>query len=78
MMYWFGNDISGWGYALMIVSMAVFWGLLITGFVLLTRSAGRHESPNPEQVLAQRFARGEINEAEYRDRLVALRGSVRS
>lgn len=78
MMYWFGTDIGGWGYFLMIVSMAAFWGLLITGFVLLIRSAGPEESPAPEQVLAQRFARGEIDEAEYRDRLVALRGGVRS
>jgi len=77
MMYWFGTDIGGWGYILMIISMAAFWGLLITGFVLLTRSDDRSE-PAPEHLLAQRFARGDIDEAEYRDRLVTLRGGVRS
>lgn len=38
MMYWFGTDVGGWGYTLMIISMAAFWGLLITAFVLFTRS----------------------------------------
>lgn len=28
--------------------------------------------PSPQQLLADRFARGEIDEAEYRDRLAAL------
>ena len=31
-------------------------------------------TPGPEQVLADRFARGEIDEAEYRARRDALRG----
>lgn len=78
MMYWFGNDVSGWGYALMIISMAAFWGLIITAFVLMTRSDDRGEKPMPEQVLGQRFARGEIDTAEYHDRLQTLRGGVRS
>ena len=76
MMYWFGGDIGGWGYALMIVSMAAFWGLLITGFVMLTRSDDRSE-PAPEDLLARRFARGEIDEAEFHDRRSALRGGAR-
>jgi len=29
-------------------------------------------------MLAERFARGEIDETEYRNRLAALRGQVRS
>lgn len=77
MMYWFGTDIGGWGYTLMIVSMVAFWGLLITGFVMLTLSDDRSE-PAPEHLLGQRFARGEIDEAEFHDRLAALRGGVRS
>jgi len=32
----------------------------------------------PEQVLAQRFARGEIDETEYTGRLAALNENVRS
>lgn len=76
MMYWFGTDVSGWGYTLMIVSMAAFWGLVITGFVLVTRSGDR-VGPAPEDLLAQRFARGEIDEAEFYGRRAALRGGTR-
>ena len=78
MMYWFGGDVSGWGHVLMLLSMAVFWGLLITGLVLLFRVDGRQQTVTPEQVLAQRFARGELDNAEYRDRLLALHQGIRS
>ena len=85
MMFWYGEGMGWWGYALMTVSMLLFWGLLIVGVVALVRSLGRSsrsdgptESPaNPEQVLAQRFARGEIDEEEYHGRLAALHGSPR-
>jgi putative membrane protein len=33
--------------------------------------------PSPEQILAARFARGEISETEYRDRLAVLRDHSR-
>jgi putative membrane protein len=32
--------------------------------------------PTPDQILAERFARGEIDEAEYRQRLATLRGEA--
>ncbi|MFI0716705.1 SHOCT domain-containing protein [Streptomyces inhibens] len=31
--------------------------------------------PTPEQILAERYARGEIDEEEYQRRLATLRGS---
>ncbi|MDZ7913771.1 MAG: hypothetical protein U5O16_18360 [Rhodococcus sp. (in: high G+C Gram-positive bacteria)] len=81
-----------WGYLLMFVGMALFWGLLILGIFLLIRYAG-HGPPesairpagsspptsfpppqhSAEQLLAERFARGEIDENEYRSRLTILR-----
>jgi putative membrane protein len=77
MMYW-GN---GWGYLMMGLGMIVFWGLLIAGIVVLVRSFGGASrpstpspGPNPQQLLAERFARGEIDEREYRDRLAMLQG----
>lgn len=61
-------------------------GLIITAFVLLLRAfdrpqpTGPHRAPwapptqaSPEQLLAERFARGEIDEEEYRRRLQVLR-----
>jgi len=81
MMYW-GNGMSGWGYFLMALNMVLFWGLLITGIVLLVRYFGgeRRQPPpagatDPRQVLAARFAHGEIDEDEYRQRLKVLGGA---
>lgn len=80
MMWWGYNGMGGWGYALMALSTVVFWGLLVTAIVLAVRSAGRtartdrvHSQPTAEEVLAQRFARGEIDAEEYHSRLDTLR-----
>lgn len=78
MMYWYGSGMSGWGYVIMIVSMVLFWGALIAGAVALFRYLGRSPAtpvtgqPTPEQILAARFARGEIDGADYQERLNAL------
>ncbi|MGY4103087.1 SHOCT domain-containing protein [Nocardia sp. R16R-3T] len=82
MMFWYDHDMTGWGYAWMGLGMVVFWGLLITGFILLVRSVaqpyqGRPPTPQvltAEQLLAERFARGEIDRDEYLSRLETLRG----
>ncbi|MGW4103435.1 SHOCT domain-containing protein [Streptomyces sp. NPDC004976] len=82
MMFWYDHDVSGWGWFAMSASMILFWALIITAAVLLFRALGRpHEhthspaAPSPEQLLAERFARGEINQEEYQRRLSALRSS---
>jgi putative membrane protein len=84
MMYWYGSGMSGWGYALMTVSMVLFWGAVIFGIVALVRYAGRggqqdvtapSQPSSPERLLAERFARGEIDEEEYQRRLAALRAA---
>ncbi|UOB15484.1 SHOCT domain-containing protein [Streptomyces sp. HP-A2021] len=79
MMFWYDHDVSGWGWFAMSASMILFWALIITAAVLLLRTLNRqHEhthtpaAPTPEQVLGERFARGEIDEEEYRRRLDAL------
>jgi len=81
MMFWFGNGMSGWGYALMTISTVLFWALVIAGVVALVRYLGRGpqaagappERPTAEQLLAERFARGEIDDKEYWQRLETLR-----
>jgi putative membrane protein len=80
MMHWYGDGMSGWGYLLMAVNTVVFWGLVAAGVVVLFRYLGRTPDrsggsarPTAEQVLAERFARGEIDEEEYRRRLETLR-----
>ena len=76
--------MSGWGYALMAVSMILFWGAVIFGIVALVRYIGRDGQPSArrsrdhrssERLLAERFARGEIDEDEYHQRLTSLRAA---
>lgn len=83
-MFWYDHDVSGWGWVGMTIGMVLFWGLVITAIVLLVRGVVRNEQPtaapppaNPEQLLAERFARGEIDEQEYRNRLATLREAPR-
>jgi putative membrane protein len=80
MMYW-GNGMGGWGMALMTVGTVLFWGLIIVGVVALirytrggAREQGGAERTTPQRLLAERFARGEIDEEEYARRLRVLNG----
>lgn len=79
MMYWYGSGMSVWGYALMTISMILFWGLIITSAIVVGRRLLREErlpgaAPStPEDVLAMRLARGEIDEDEYERRTATLR-----
>ncbi|WP_405910440.1 MULTISPECIES: SHOCT domain-containing protein [unclassified Streptomyces] len=79
-MYWNRHDMNGWDWFAMSISTALMWALLVTVAVLLFRTLNRSpELPHtptaasPEQLLADRFARGEIDEDEYRNRLAVLR-----
>jgi putative membrane protein len=92
MMYWYGDHMSGWGYGLGIILTVVFWGALIAAVIAVIRYLGRGRQdrlpPEPpgqasqpsraEQVLAERFARGEIDADEYRERLDTLRAGERA
>jgi putative membrane protein len=77
-MWWHG----GWGWWLIMPLVTVaFWVAVIGLVVSLLR--GRPgptptEAPrpaSPEEILAQRYARGEIEDDEYRHRLDTLRGA---
>jgi putative membrane protein len=80
MMYWYGNGMGGWGYAVMMIGTVLFWAVAILGGVALVRHlarpAGTTRVSTAEQVLAERFARGEIDEDEFDNRRKALRSSV--
>ena len=77
MMWWYGTGTGG-GYVLLAVGTLVFWGLAVLAAVATVRYLGgrdRARAGSPEEVLATRFAQGELDETEYRNRLETLHGT---
>lgn len=78
----FGN--YGWGMGFGAFGMLLFWGLLIIGVVALVRwmadgARGRdrpYETKSPLDLLAERYARGEIDRAEYLEKRADLTGKA--
>jgi putative membrane protein len=73
--------MGGWSMALWGLSSVAIWGLLVVGVVALlwygTGSGGSAQASPPasaQELLAQRYARGEIDEDEYTRRLRVLQG----
>jgi putative membrane protein len=80
-----GDQMSGWGFAL-TGAMGWFWiwpALVLIGLVLLgylgyrlaqgrPGTGSRDDTDTARRILDQRFARGEIDEEEYRRRRSAL------
>ena len=71
------HDELGWGgWLVMLLGMVAFWGLVIWAVVVLFRDtrAGdtRPAHHDPLDTLDERFARGEIDETEYRARADVL------
>jgi putative membrane protein len=82
MMMWYGGN-WGWGaWSLMTVGMVAFWALVITAVVLVVRYLvapdGAGAAPlgrkSAEDLLAERYARGEIDADEYRQRVALVSG----
>lgn len=83
------NGDWGWGgWLLMSLTMLAFLALVAWGVFLVWRSTAHphsaaspeHRSPArqaPEEILAERLARGEIDADEYHARLDALRSTGR-
>ncbi|WP_325004604.1 SHOCT domain-containing protein [Intrasporangium sp.] len=73
MMWW--NDGFGWGnWVVMTLAMVAFWGLVVFAVVALFRDGQRTDdtaprrADSPEEILDERFARGEIDAEEYHAR----------
>lgn len=73
---------AGWIFPVVFV---IFWVLVIGGIVLLVRylvhnlgpraTGASHPARRAEELLAERFATGEIDEEQYRHRLEVLRAN---
>ena len=81
-MRYYGDGIGWGGWLVMVVMMAVFWGAIAWVVVTLIRHGGSSSQPpaasgsDPMRILDERFARGEIDEAEYQRRREVLRAST--
>jgi putative membrane protein len=76
MMDWADSGWSWWWMLPMMLFMVVLVGAVIWALVAVTRSdsmTGEARRPTAEDILERRFVRGEIDTAEYHDRLDALR-----
>ena len=81
-MMW-GYDGFGYGGVGMGIGMLLFWGLIIAAIVALARglggtsdsSAPRARDRTPLDILGERYAKGEIDKAEFAERGRDLEGS---
>jgi putative membrane protein len=65
----------GWAWWWMGVAMLVFWGVVAWVAVTLVRQrdSGGGSGPSAQEILAERYARGEIEDDEYRQRSELIR-----
>lgn len=80
-MWWYHGG-WGWGaWLVMTLGMVAFWALVVLAILTIVRSGAPAASPGertPEQILAERLARGEIDVDEYLRRLDTLDSRGRS
>ena len=82
-MWWHGHAMGGWIFLFLAITRVLWWVLIILVVLALLRyltRGGRSASfrtTAAEEVLSERFARGEIDEHEYRQRLDTLRSTYR-
>ena len=76
-MWWHAHagNWGGWWAFAWVCWMLIIWGGLATLAVGLVRRWRRWRPPpgSPEDILAERYARGEISTEEYQQRLSVLR-----
>ena len=82
MMGWYHEGVGWGGWLVMVVGMVAFWGLAVLAVIAIFRSAqpsargDANAHRDPLDILDERFARGEIDENEYRARGDVLRTAV--
>ncbi|WP_238012297.1 SHOCT domain-containing protein [Dactylosporangium sp. AC04546] len=70
-MMWYPHSMTG-----LSVTGLLFVLLLIAAVVAVAVAARTRPAAGPESVLAERYARGEIDDKEYEHRLAVLRAEV--
>jgi putative membrane protein len=73
-MMWWGGDWSPGAWLAMTVAMLAFWALLVWALAVFVRGTTAGRARDMEDIVAERFARGEIDEDEFARRRDVLRG----
>jgi len=70
-----GSWTYGWGHGFGFIFMILFWGLVIFAIVAIVKwlagtsaNAGTPPAKTARQILDERYARGDIDEEEYRQK----------
>lgn len=70
------SDSNGWHHGHWWIGFPILWALLLGALIFLLWQRGRRYPPDggdsAKRILGERFARGEINADEYRERLAQL------
>ena len=72
-MFWWSQHGDSGAFALMSISTLLFWGLVIVAIAVVVRYLAVARRQTADEVLAERLARGEIDEPEYRSRKAETR-----
>jgi putative membrane protein len=74
LMHWAGGWWEPW-----FLVFPLFWFAVVFGAIFLLRHRGPawRRTSSPEEILAERYARGEISVEEYRQRLGVLQSRER-
>ena len=66
---------DGWHHDHWWIVFPILWLLLFTALIAVfwRRGAGSRGGDSPRRILGERFAKGEIDAKEYRERLAELR-----
>ena len=77
-MFWYHSGMGAGMFWLATLGQLFVWGAIVAAAVLLTRAWRRpsQDERTAEEILARRFARGELTEEEFRRRLGQLRDSA--
>lgn len=82
MMGWYHDGVGWGGWLVMVIGMIAFWGLVVWAVIAIFRSTQPSTASDstahrdPLDILDERFARGEIDETEYRVRTDVLRAAA--
>jgi putative membrane protein len=74
-MYWMHPGMGGWGAMFMVLNGLVLAVLVAGAVFLLARgwpATGPRDDDRAARILAERYARGEIDDEEYQRRLAGL------